>query len=719
MVNVHANIITKEIGSHLRKHVAACLRLLDDGATVPFISRYRKEATGGMDEVTVYNIKKRHEALFELEKRKEYILQVISGQDALTPEIETRIEETFDPIVLEDIFLPYKPKRNTRAQTARALGLEPLAKMIMSQSAGASPESMAAKFVKGEVKDVSYALSGASDIIAEWVSESEKARNIVRSRYQRSAIISSKVIPGKESEGEKYQNYFDFSEPLRTCNSHRYLAIRRAEEEGILKVGLSIDDDDMMDRLNRMFVRATASPLVADIVKAAVKDGYRRLMRPSIENEIAAVTKEKSDTGAIQMFANNVQQLLMSPPLGRKRILAIDPGFRTGCKVVALDEQGNLLYHDVIYPTPPANDFVGAGDTLCYMVDRYRIDAIAVGTGTGGRETERFLRDVVFPRRVQIYMVNEQGASIYSASEVAREEFPDEDVTVRGAVSIGRRLLDPLAELVKIDPKSIGVGQYQHDMPEKRLSQALSGVVEDCVNAVGVDLNTASAPLLSRVSGLNAGTAENIVKYREENGAFTSRKQILKVPKLGAKAFEQCAGFLRVSESKEILDNTSVHPESYEAAKKLIEITGYTMDDVKKGNLGHLMERLNKYGEERAAKECGIGLLTLFDICKELKKPGRDPRDELPAPILRTDVLDIKDLAPGMELRGTVRNVIDFGAFVDIGVHQDGLVHISQICDKFIRHPSEVLSVGDVVTVWIKEVDEKKKRISLTMKKPQ
>ena len=464
MVNVHANIITKEFGSYLRKHIAACLRLLDEGATVPFISRYRKEATGGMDEVTVYNIKKRHEALFEIEKRKEYILQVIREQNALTAEMESRIEETLDPVVLEDIFLPYKPKRNTRAQAARALGLEPLAKMIMSQSSESSPEIMAMKFVKGDVKDPSEALSGASDIIAEWVSESEKARSIVRSRYQRSATISSKVVSGKETEGAKYQNYFSFSEPLRTCNSHRYLAIRRAEEEGILKVSISIDDDEMMDRLNRMFVRSTASAAVAGVVKAAVKDGYRRLMRPSIENEIAGVTKEKSDDGAIQMFANNVHQLLMSPPLGRKRVLAIDPGYRTGCKVVALDEQGNLLCHDVVYPTPPANDFVGAGDTLCYMVDRYRIDAIAVGTGTGGRETERFLRDVVFPRRVQIYMVNEQGASIYSASEVAREEFPNEDVTVRGAVSIGRRLLDPLAELVKIDPKSIGVGQYQHDV---------------------------------------------------------------------------------------------------------------------------------------------------------------------------------------------------------------------------------------------------------------
>ena len=551
MVNVHANIITKEFGSYLRKHIAACLRLLDEGATVPFISRYRKEATGGMDEVTVYNIKKRHEALFEIEKRKEYILQVIREQNALTAEMESRIEETLDPVVLEDIFLPYKPKRSTRAQAARALGLEPLAKMIMSQSSESSPEIMAMKFVKGDVKDPSEALSGASDIIAEWVSESEKARSIVRSRYQRSATISSKVVSGKETEGAKYQNYFSFSEPLRTCNSHRYLAIRRAEEEGILKVSISIDDDEMMDRLNRMFVRSTASAAVAGVVKAAVKDGYRRLMRPSIENEIAGVTKEKSDDGAIQMFANNVHQLLMSPPLGRKRVLAIDPGYRTGCKVVALDEQGNLLCHDVVYPTPPANDFVGAGDTLCYMVDRYRIDAIAVGTGTGGRETERFLRDVVFPRRVQIYMVNEQGASIYSASEVAREEFPNEDVTVRGAVSIGRRLLDPLAELVKIDPKSIGVGQYQHDVNQNRLKESLDHIVESCVNSVGINVNTASRQLLSYVSGIGPTLAANIVKYRAENGPFATRSELMNVPRMGDKAFQQCAGFLRIPDRSE------------------------------------------------------------------------------------------------------------------------------------------------------------------------
>ncbi len=710
MVNVHANIITKEFGSYLRKHIAACLRLLDEGATVPFISRYRKEATGGMDEVTVYNIKKRHEALFEIEKRKEYILQVIREQNALTAEMESRIEETLDPVVLEDIFLPYKPKRNTRAQAARALGLEPLAKMIMSQSSESSPEIMAMKFVKGDVKDTSEALSGASDIIAEWVSESEKARSIVRSRYQRSATISSKVVSGKEAEGAKYQNYFSFSEPLRTCNSHRYLAIRRAEEEGILKVNISIDDDEMMDRLNRMFVRSTASAAVAGVVKAAVKDGYRRLMRPSIENEIAGVTKEKSDDGAIQMFANNVHQLLMSPPLGRKRVLAIDPGYRTGCKVVALDEQGNLLCHDVVYPTPPANDFVGAGDTLCYMVDRYRIDAIAVGTGTGGRETERFLRDVVFPRRVQIYMVNEQGASIYSASEVAREEFPNEDVTVRGAVSIGRRLLDPLAELVKIDPKSIGVGQYQHDVNQNRLKESLDHVVESCVNSVGINVNTASRQLLSYVSGIGPTLAANIVKYRAENGPFATRSELMNVPRMGDKAFQQCAGFLRIPDSKNPLDNTAVHPERYALVEQMaMDVNADVERLTRDRNLLHKIE-LDKY----ITKE--TGLPTLTDIILELEKPGRDPREAVEETVYDDNVRRIGDLHIGQELSGKVNNITAFGVFVDLGMKENGLIHISQLSDKYVSSPSELVSIGQRIKVKVIDIDVARGRIALTIK---
>lgn len=710
MVNVHANTITKELGTHLRKHVAACLRLLDDGATVPFIARYRKEATGGMDEVTVHNIKLRHEALFEIEKRKEYILQTIRDREALTPELEARIEETLDPTILEDIFLPYKPKRNTRAQAARALGLEPLAKMIMSQSSTSDPESLAAKFVTGDVKDESDALAGAMDIIAEWVSESEKARNIVRARYQRSAIINAKVIPGKEAEGDKYRNYFDFSEPLRMCNSHRYLAIRRAEEEGILRVSISIEDDDMMDRLNRMFVRSTAPAPLAEIVKTAVKDGYRRLMRPSIENEIASVTKEKSDAGAIQMFADNVRQLLMSPPLGRKRILAIDPGYRTGCKVVALDEQGNLLCHDVVYPTPPANDFVGAGDTLCYMVDRYRIDAIAIGTGTGGRETERFLRDVVFPRRVQIFMVNEQGASIYSASEVAREEFPNEDVTVRGAVSIGRRLLDPLAELVKIDPKSIGVGQYQHDVNQAKLKESLDYVVETCVNSVGINVNTASRQLLSYVSGIGPTLAANIVKYRAENGPFVSRTDLMKVPRMGEKAFQQCAGFLRIPGAKNPLDNTAVHPERYALVEEMAKDVNADIERLTKDkNVLHKIE-LDKY----ITKE--TGLPTLTDIILELEKPGRDPRETVEELVYDDAIKKIDDLHIGQELTGKVNNITAFGVFVDLGMKENGLVHISQLSDRFISSPSDVVSIGQRVNVKVIDVDVARGRIALTMK---
>ncbi|WP_301743934.1 Tex family protein, partial [uncultured Duncaniella sp.] len=636
--------------------------------------------------------------------------QVIREQNALTAEMESRIEETLDPVVLEDIFLPYKPKRNTRAQAARALGLEPLAKMIMSQSSESSPEIMAMKFVKGDVKDTSEALSGASDIIAEWVSESEKARSIVRSRYQRSATISSKVVSGKETEGAKYQNYFSFSEPLRTCNSHRYLAIRRAEEEGILKVSISIDDDEMMDRLNRMFVRSTASAAVAGVVKAAVKDGYRRLMRPSIENEIAGVTKEKSDDGAIQMFANNVHQLLMSPPLGRKRVLAIDPGYRTGCKVVALDEQGNLLCHDVVYPTPPANDFVGAGDTLCYMVDRYRIDAIAVGTGTGGRETERFLRDVVFPRRVQIYMVNEQGASIYSASDVAREEFPNEDVTVRGAVSIGRRLLDPLAELVKIDPKSIGVGQYQHDVNQNRLKESLDHVVESCVNSVGINVNTASRQLLSYVSGIGPTLAANIVKYRAENGPFATRSELMNVPRMGDKAFQQCAGFLRIPDSKNPLDNTAVHPERYALVEQMaMDVNADVERLTRDRNLLHKIE-LDKY----ITKE--TGLPTLTDIILELEKPGRDPREAVEETVYDDNVRKIGDLHIGQELSGKVNNITAFGVFVDLGMKENGLIHISQLSDKYVSSPSELVSIGQRIKVKVIDIDVARGRIALTIK---
>lgn len=708
MANVHANVITAELGTYLRKHVAACLRLLDEGATIPFIARYRKEATGGMDEVAVHTVQKRHQELTEIDKRKEYILDVIRERGVLTDELEERINETLDPVALEDIYLPYKPKRNTRAQAARALGLEPLAKIIMSQNS-ADIEKSAKKFAK-EAGSISAALAGACDIIAEWVSESEKARNLVRSRYQRSAVISSKVVPGKEEAGKNYQNYFNFSEPLRLCNSHRYLAMRRGEEEEILKVSITIDDDEMIDRLSRMFVRSGAVEESASLVRGAVKDGYRRLMRPSIENEIAAVTKEKSDAAAIQMFADNVRQLLMAAPLGRKRVLAIDPGFRTGCKLVVLDEQGNLLQHDVIYPTSPANDFVGAADALCFYVDRYRIDAIAIGNGTAGRETERFIRDVMLPRKVQLFMVNENGASVYSASEVAREEFPNEDVTVRGAVSIGRRLIDPLAELVKIDPKSIGVGQYQHAVNQAKLKDSLDYVVESCVNTVGVNVNTASKQLLSYVSGIGPALAANIVKHRAENGDFTSRDQLLQVPRMGEKAFQQCAGFLRIPGAPNPLDNTGVHPERYElvaqiAADAKADVARLTRDR----NLLHSIE-LDRY----VTKE--VGLPTLTDIILELEKPGRDPRETVEETPYDDAVRKIDDLHIGQELTGKVNNITAFGVFVDLGMKENGLIHISQLSERFISSPSEVVSIGQNVRVRVMDIDTARGRIALTMK---
>ena len=708
MANVHANVITAELGTHLRKHVAACLRLLDEGATIPFIARYRKEATGGMDEVTVHAVQKRHQELSELDKRKEYILDVIRERGALTAELEERINETLDPVALEDIYLPYKPKRNTRAQAARALGLEPLAKIIMAQNS-TDVEKQAKKFAK-EAGSISAALAGASDIIAEWVSESEKARNLVRSRYQRSAVINSKVIAGKEDEGKNYQNYFNFSEPLRTCNSHRYLAMRRGEEEEILKVSITIDDDEMIDRLSRMFVRSGASEECASLVRGAVKDGYRRLMRPSIENEVAAATKEKSDDAAIQMFADNVRQLLMAAPLGRKRVLAIDPGFRTGCKLVVLDEQGNLLQHDVIYPTPPANDFVGAADALCFYVDRYRIDAIAIGNGTAGRETERFIRDVMLPRKVQLFMVNENGASVNSASEDAPEEFPNEDVTVRGAVSIGRRLIDPLAELVKIDPKAIGVGQYQHAVNQTKLKDSLDYVVESCVNTVGVNVNTASRQLLSYVSGIGPSLAANIVKYRAENGDFTSRDQLLQVPRMGEKAFQQCAGFLRIPGAPNPLDNTGVHPERYELVEQIaFDAKADVARLARDRNLLHSIE-LDRY----VTKE--VGLPTLTDIILELEKPGRDPRETVEETPYDDSVRTIDDLHIGQELTGKVNNITAFGVFVDLGMKENGLIHISQLSERFISSPSEVVSIGQNVRVRVMDIDTSRGRIALTMK---
>ncbi len=704
----HATIISKELNL-LRKHVNACIKLLEDGATIPFISRYRKEATGGMTDVTVLAVSKRHKSLTELDERKSYIIDTIKQAKALTPELEQRIVETLDPILLEDIFLPFKPKRNTRSQAAIELGLEPLARMIMAQNSD-DVERMALKFVKNDVHSVEDALNGATDIIASWVNESEKARNIVRSRYQRSATISSRVVKGKEEEGKNYQNYFDFNEPLRLCNSHRYLAMRRGEADGILKINVSIDDDEMVDRLSRMFVKSTAPASVADIVRRAVKDGYKRLMKPSIENEVCTAVKEKSDTAAIQMFADNVHQLLMAAPLGRRRVLALDPGFKSGCKLVCLDEQGNLLQHDVIYPHPPINDYMGATDALCYYVDNFRIDAIAVGNGTAGRETERFLRNIMFPRKVQIFMVSENGASVYSASEVAREEFPDEDVTVRGAVSIGRRLLDPLAELVKIDPKSIGVGQYQHDVNQTRLKESLDYVVENCVNSVGVNVNTASKELLSYVSGIGPALAANIVKYRAENGDFASRAELKNVSRMGEKAFQQCAGFLRIPNAKNPLDNTGIHPERYELVEQLAaDVNADVPRLMRDRNLLHNIE-LDNYVTKQ------VGLPTLTDIVLELEKPGRDPRETAEEPFYDDSVRKIDDLHLGMVLTGKVNNITAFGVFVDLGMKENGLVHISQLCDRFISSPSEVVSIGQIVRVKVLDVDVSRGRIALTMK---
>lgn len=711
MVNQHSLIISKELNI-MRKNVSATIRLLDDGATVPFIARYRKEATGSLDEVTIHNILMRHQALTELFKRREFIIKAIKEQKALTPELQQRIEECIDPAVLQDIYMPFKPRRRTRAEAAREKGLEPLAKIIMAQNAD-DLDRCAKKFLSGQdngAETIDEALGGASDIIAEWVSESEKARAIVRARYARSATITAKVIAGKEDEGRTYQNYFDYSEPLRLCSSHRYLALRRGESEGFLKISINIDDEEMTGRLCRMFVKQGASEASAEFVRNAVKDGYRRLLRPSIENEVAATVKDKSDNAAIAIFADNVRQLLMAPPLGRKRVLAIDPGFRTGCKVVALDEQGNLLAHEVIYPCAPHNDFYTATDIVCGMVDRFRIDVIAVGNGTAGRETENFLSSLRYPRQVSIVMVSEQGASIYSASETARREFPDEDVTVRGAVSIGRRLIDPLAELVKIDPQSIGVGQYQHDVNQTKLHEALDFTVESCVNSVGVNLNTASRELLGYVSGIGQQLAANIVAYRAEHGDFTDRRQLMDVPRMGEKSFQQCAGFLRIPGASNPLDATGVHPERYELVERMAADAGVTTAKlIGSRNTLHSID-IDMYATKEA------GLPTLRDIITELEKPGRDPRGEVEETVYDEGVRTIADLHIGQILTGKVNNITGFGAFVDLGLKENGLIHISQLSDNFISSTSEVVRVGQTVKVKIMDVDTARGRITLTLK---
>lgn len=704
-----AEIISSELNISNRS-VIATIKLLDDGATIPFISRYRKEITGGLDEVAIHNIQLRYEGLKELVHRKEYILETIEQQGKLSPELRNKIETTFDSVLLEDIYMPFKPKRRTRAEIARNLGLEPLAKVIMSQSSISAVEHQAQRSLSNEIKNTDDAISGALDIIAEWVSESEKARHVIRTRYTRSAQISSSIINGKENEGANYLNYHNFSQPLRHCSSHRYLAMRRGEDEGFLKVSITIDDNDAIEQLNNIFVKRDSDNNITQLVKQAVKDGYKRLLRPSIETEIASTAKIKADTDAINLFADNVRQLLFAPPLGSKRILGIDPGFRTGCKVVCLDNQGNLMHNDVIYPCAPTNDFKGAARKISYLVEAYKIDAIALGNGTASRETERFLSSIHYPRNVQVYVVNENGASIYSASKVAREEFPDKDVTVRGAVSIGRRLLDPLAELVKIEPKSIGVGQYQHDVDQTRLKEALDFTVTSCVNSVGVNLNSASKELLSYVSGIGPQLAENIVKYRAENGDFESRKTLLNVPRMGEKTFKQCAGFLRIPGAINILDNTAVHPESYDLVSTIATDNNCTISQlIENKQLLHSID-LNKYVTDI------VGLPTLNDIITELDKPGRDPRTSVSIMQFDETVKTIEDLRIGMKLNGIVNNITAFGVFVDIGIKESGLVHISQLSDKYISSPAEVVSLHQHVKVKVIDIDTTRRRISLSMK---
>ena len=701
-------IISEELNLSI-KQVAATIRLLDDGATIPFISRYRKEATGSLDEVAIRNIQLRNQELQDIIKRKEYILETIEAQGKLTLELKERINTTLDAAVLEDIYLPYKPKRRTRAAIARERGLEPLAKIIMAQTSS-DIERQASRFLSDGVNSVDDAISGALDIIAEWVSENEKVRSLVRTRYIKSAIISSSVVKGKEDEAQNYKNYFDFSEPLKYCSSHRYLAMRRGETDGLLRVSVSIDDDEMLERLDKFFVKSSATSQVAEYIRQAVKDGYKRLIKPSIETEVSALTKEKSDTTAIAMFADNVRQLLFAPPLGHKRVMGIDPGYRTGCKVVCLDAQGNLLHNDVIYPCAPTNDYKGAARKISYLVEAYKIDAIAVGNGTAGRETEKFLSSLRYPHKVQVFVVNENGASIYSASKIAREEFPDKDVTVRGAVSIGRRLIDPLAELVKIDPKSIGVGQYQHDVDQAKLKDALDYTVSSCVNLVGVNVNTASRQLLAYVSGIGPQLAGNIVEYRAEHGDFESRKALKDVPRMGDKAFQQCAGFLRIPNAENILDNTAVHPESYSIVERIAKDNKCSVEEiVNNKELLHSID-LNRYVSNE------IGLPTLTDIVSELDKPGRDPRSRVEIMEFDERVKSINDLSEGMVLNGIVNNITAFGAFVDIGIKENGLVHISQLCDHFVSSPSEILKVHQHVKVKVIEIDHSRNRIALTMK---
>lgn len=690
------------------KSVTGTIKLLDEGATIPFISRYRKEVTGGLDEVKIQSIAEQNEALKELEKRKEYIKKVIDETGNLNQELATKIDSCWNANELEDIYLPFKPKRKTRAETARSLGLEPLAKIIMAQHSD-NIDTRAKSFVRADVPDTETAINGACDIIAEWISEDRRARNAARASFKASAHIASHVIKGKETEGEKYRNYFDCSDFLPRIASHRMLAMLRGQKEGILQLSVTTDDQRAIDSIKRIFVRNSASA-ASSLVAKTVEDSFKRLIRPSIETEFLAAAKEKSDNEAVNTFAQNVRQLLFAPPLGKKRILAIDPGFRTGCKVVCLDQQGNLLHDCVIYPTPPRNDTANAAKSLIQLADRYNIDAIALGNGTASRETEVFLRTVKFNHEIKTYVVSENGASVYSASQIARDEFPDKDVTVRGAVSIGRRLLDPLAELVKIDPKSIGVGQYQHDVDQSKLKNALSFVVESCVNSVGVNVNTASLQLLSYVSGLGPALAKNIIAYRTENGDFTSRSELMKVPRMGEKAFKLSAGFLRVPISSNPLDNSAVHPERYALVAQMANDCHCSVAQLISDPDTRAKIDLTRYVTD------DVGMPTLNDIMAELEKPGRDPREDFSQIEFDEKIHSIKDLQPGITLNGIVTNITQFGIFVDIGVHVSGLVHISEMSDQYISHPSQVANINDHVTVRVLDVDSSRNRISLTMK---
>ena len=702
----HVEIISKELNVSLWQ-VANTAKLIDEGATVPFISRYRKEQTGSLDEVAITAIREKLQKLEELEKRKETVLSTIDEQGKLTDELKNRIENCYDPVELEDIYLPYKPKRRTRATIAKERGLEPLAEVIMKQFER-DIYGYAQRFITDDVPTIDDALAGARDIIAEWVSESEKARNIVRRTFRRGAIIRSKVSKGKEEEGVKYSDYFSWEEDVRRCASHRFLAMRRGQEEGFLKVSISPPADDVIEELQHFFVKGhgDASNEVAD----AVEDSYKRLLEPSIENEFTAELKEKADEEAIRVFSENLRQLLLSPPLGQKNVLAIDPGYRTGCKVVCLDAQGNLLHNETIYPHPPQSETGKAMSKISALADTYKIEAIAIGNGTASRETEAFVKRIRFNRDLQVYVVSEDGASIYSASTVAREEFPDYDVTVRGSVSIGRRLMDPLAELVKIDPKSIGVGQYQHDVDQTKLKAGLDGVVESCVNHVGVNLNTASKHLLTYISGLGPQLAKNIVDFRRENGAFSSRMELKKVARLGDKAFEQCAGFLRISNAKNPLDNSAVHPESYHVVERMAKDLKCNVEDLMKNDSLRSQIQIDKYVTDK------IGLPTLKDILAELAKPGRDPRKGIKVFDFAEGIFTMNDLIPGMVVPGIVTNITNFGAFVDVGVKQDGLVHISQLANRFVSNPNDVVKLHQHVMVKVLEVDVNRKRIQLTMK---